>query len=151
MIAVLLIILLNLVMLAKECKKEAIIIIIEQKIPDDLKSKVFLFFTLICFEAHSTLMLKEIISFLKCIQLQMQHKWDGWNYQWTERNDVTNGNQCDILYTHIMYMINTVLMNEWISQTEFKIKMHIKCTLLTLLYSASILLSVLLCSAMHIL
>lgn len=75
------------------------------------------------------------------------------NYQWTERNGVTSGNQCDVLYTHFRYMINTVLMNEWISQTEFKIKMHVKCTLLTLLYSASILLhvTVLLCSAMHIL
>lgn len=44
MIVVLLIILLlNLVILARECKEEATIIIIEQKIPDDLKSKVFLF------------------------------------------------------------------------------------------------------------
>lgn len=131
MIVVLLIILLlNLVILAKECKEEATIIIIEQKIPDDLKSKVFLFF-------HS----------------HMRQKWDGWNYQWTERNGVTSGNQCDVLYTHFRYMINTVLMNEWISQTEFKIKMHVKCTLLTLLYSASILLhvTVLLCSAMHLL
>lgn len=33
------------------------------------------------------------------------------------------GNQCD-LYTCIMYTVNTVLMNEWISQTEFKIKMN---------------------------
>lgn len=40
-----------------------------------------------------------------------------------ERNGVTGCNQCDILYTRIMYMINTVLMNEWISQTEFKTKM----------------------------
>lgn len=35
--------LLNLVILAKDCKEEATIIIIEQIIPDDLKSKVFLF------------------------------------------------------------------------------------------------------------
>lgn len=41
-----------------------------------------------------------------------------------ERNGVTDCNQCDILYTRIMYMINTVLMNEWISQTEFKTKMQ---------------------------
>lgn len=131
MIVVLLIILLlNLVILAKECKEESNHHYHRTKNTRWFKIKSISFFTLIC----------------------DRNEMDE-NYQWTERNGVTSGNQCDVLYTHFRYMINTVLMNEWISQTEFKIKMHVKCTLLTLLYSASILLhvTVLLCSAMHLL
>lgn len=70
-------------------------------------------------------MFEEIIFFFKVCTTS-----NGTEMRWMklsmirERNSVTGCNQCDILYTRIMYMINTVLMNEWISQTEFKTKMQ---------------------------
>lgn len=123
MIVVLLIILLNLMMLPKESKNKATI---EQKKNTNwLKITSISSFTLKWFKAHSTLMFEEIIFFLKVCTTS-----NGTEMRWMklsmirERNGVTGCNQCDILYTRIMYMINTVLMNEWISQTEFKTKMQ---------------------------
>lgn len=99
MIVVLLIISLNLMMLPKESKDKATIE--QQKNTNWLKITSISSFTLKWFKAHSTLMFEEIIFFLKCVQLQMEQKWDGWNYQWSEREMVWRVVTSVIYYIHV--------------------------------------------------
>lgn len=148
MIVVLLIILLNLMMLPKESKNKATI---EQKKNTNwLKITSISSFTLKWFKAHSTLMFEEIIFFFKVCTTS-----NGTEMRWMklsmirERNGVTGCNQCDI-YTYHVY--DKHCPYEWVDQSDrVQNKNAVKCTLLTLLNSASILLSVLICSTMHIL
>lgn len=86
-------------MLPKEPKNKATI---EQKKNTNwLKITSISSFTLKWFKAHSTLMFEEIIFFLKCVQLQMEQKWDGWNYQWSEREMVWRVVTSVIYYIHV--------------------------------------------------
>lgn len=122
MIVVLLIILLNLMMLPKESKNKATI---EQKKYQLIENHKYFFFHSQMIQGSFHINVRRNHFFLKVCTTS-----NGTEMRWMklsmirERNGVTGCNQCDILYTRIMYMINTVLMNEWISQTEFKTKMQ---------------------------
>lgn len=122
MIVVLLIILLNLMMLPKESKNKATI---EQKKYQLIENHKYFFFHSQMIQGSFHINVRRNHFFLKVCTTS-----NGTKMRWMklsmirERNGVTGCNQCDILYTRIMYMINTVLMNEWISQTEFKTKMQ---------------------------
>lgn len=98
MIVVLLIILLNLMMLPKESKNKATI---EQKKYQLIENHKYFFFHSQMIQGSFHINVRNHFKKKKCVQLQMEQKWDGWNYQWSEREMVWRVVTSVIYYIHV--------------------------------------------------